>query len=58
MFIYLIIILKLVFVVKFCWLLMVKGIVYVIFFSVINEMFNFCIDNVVAKPIINKCFLF
>ena len=23
-------------------------------FSFINEMFNFCIDNVVGKPIINK----
>ena len=23
-------------------------------FSFINEMFNFCINNVVGKPIINK----
>ena len=24
-------------------------------FSFINEMFIFCIDNVVGKPIIDKC---
>ena len=27
-------------------------------FSFINEMFNFCIDNVVGKPIINKCLFY
>ena len=32
---------------------MVLGIVYVMF-SFINEMFNFRINNVVGKPIINK----
>ena len=30
------------------------GVVYVMF-SFINEMFNFCIDIVVGKSIINKC---
>ena len=24
-------------------------------FSFINEIFNFCINNVVGKPIIDKC---
>ena len=33
---------------------MVKGIVYVMFFSFINEMFNFCIDDIVGKLMINK----
>ena len=27
-------------------------------FSFINEMFNFCIDNVVRKLIINKCLFY
>ena len=34
---------------------MVWGIVYVILFSFINEMFDFSIDNVVWKSIINEC---
>ena len=33
---------------------MVYDIVYVMLFSFICEMFNFCINNVVGKPIINK----
>ena len=28
------------------------------FFSFIDEMFNFCINNVVRKPIINKCLFY
>ena len=58
MFIYQIIIMKLVFLVKVYWLFMVLGIVYIMLFSFINEMFNFCIDNVVEKPIINKCLFY
>ena len=33
---------------------MVYNIVYVKLFSFIIEMFNFCINNVAGKPIINK----
>ena len=49
---------KVVFVVKVYWLFMVYGIVYVMLFSFINEMFNFCIHNVVRKPIINRCLFY
>ena len=58
MFIYHIIIMKLVFIVKVYWVFIVYGIVYVMLFSFINEMFNFWIDNVVGKPIINKCLFY
>ena len=54
MFIYLIITIKLVFVVKVHWLLMVLVIVYVRLFRFINKFFNFSINNVVGKPIIDK----
>ena len=27
-------------------------------FNFINEMFNFCINNVVGKPIIDKCLFY
>ena len=43
---------KLVLVIKVYWLFMVSVIVYVILFGVINEMFNFCIINVLRKLII------
>ena len=33
---------------------MVSDIVYVMLFSLIDGMFNFCINNVVGKTIINK----
>ena len=33
---------------------MVQSIVDVMLFSFINEMFNFCINNIVGKPIIDK----
>ena len=52
MFIYLIITIKLVFVIKVYWLFMVECIVYVMLFSFINERFNF--NYVVGEPIINK----
>ena len=48
---------KLIFVEKVYWMFMVKGIVYVMLFSFINEMFNFRISNEVGKPIINKYLL-
>ena len=56
MFIYLIITMKLVFVIKVYRLFMVYDIVYVMLLSFINEKFNFCINNVVGKHIINKIF--
>ena len=43
--IYLMIIMKMFFVEKFYWLFIVLDIVYVMLFSFINEMFNFCINN-------------
>ena len=46
------------FVAKVYWLFMVLGIIYVMLFSFINEMFNFSIDNVVGKSIINKCLFY
>ena len=36
----------------------IYGIVYVMLFSFINEMFNFCINNVVEKRIIDSFFLY
>ena len=49
---------KLVLVVKVYWLFMVYCIVYVMLFRFINEIFNFCIDNVIGKPVINKCLFY
>ena len=60
----LIITMKLVFMVKVYWLFIVyimsmlccpvRHIVYVMLSSFMNRMFNFRINNVVEKPIINK----
>ena len=33
---------------------MAQGVAYVMLFRFINEILNFCINNIVRKPIINK----